>query len=168
MAKQIRISLTLSESSSLDRPIIEFVTRFNSGRGLQERSFELKQLIRDAIVRGQNSTHSGNCPGRESGIEPLPPDSYTFVKTIAAAPNESTNTFHLHPDARNAVSHVARTRAIPIPTTEAIEEVQRAGKVKSAGYDKSVQDALELFAMPDRNLSNQPNQPNQLDQPKEF
>lgn len=49
MSKQIRITLTLSDSNYGDREIIDFIERFGSGKGNQERSFEIKRLLKFAI-----------------------------------------------------------------------------------------------------------------------
>lgn len=49
MTKLIRISLTLTDTNYGDREIIDFIERFASGKGNQERSFEIKRLLKVAI-----------------------------------------------------------------------------------------------------------------------
>ena len=70
MTKQIRLSLTLSDTNYGDREIIDFIERFGSGKGNQERSFEIKRLLKAAIDQERFARNFGGSPFASRTIRP--------------------------------------------------------------------------------------------------
>lgn len=84
MARQTRIHITLSSSSEVDIKILEFIGRFRTGRGVQERALELKKLILSGIESSAPSFHGDfqrNFP-KASPIQRPKSDAATPPQTV--------------------------------------------------------------------------------------
>ena len=70
MPRLFRFTLTLSDSSYGDREIISYMDRFGSGKGKQERSFEIKRLLRAALEQESIARNFGGSPFVSRTIRP--------------------------------------------------------------------------------------------------